>query len=135
MRQLPTVAEAAILLVLNAKRKEREAGKEMDKLRMSEKTFRKTTGRRRLHPGFLADLNESLADFNWHLVLTADAIGMHKAAAVKEWPRINARRIDKEIEEAREGEFDFGALSDELVPSSTTFDEEEEEDWPPPGPT
>ena len=126
MRQLPTAAEAAILLALNAKRKEREAGKEINRLRMSEKTFRKVTGRRRHHPGFLADLNESLADFNWYLILTSDAVGMHKASAVKGWPRINAQRIGREIDDAQAGELDFDALSQELDPSVTAFDEEEE---------
>jgi hypothetical protein len=77
---------------LSVKRKEDELGKELSRTRISEKTIRRVTGRRRLGQRFVADLNECLLDFNLLLVDTGDAIGLLKASGVKGWPRMTAKR-------------------------------------------
>ena len=124
MRRLPTAAEAAFLLSLNARRKEKDDGKEVSRLRLSDKTFRKITGRRRHHPSFLADLNECLLDYNWYLLLTGEAVGLHRASAVKGWPRINSQRIELEIDAARNGTLNWDGLNEELMPVLSEADDD-----------
>lgn len=127
MRQLPTAAEAATLFALSVKRKEEESGKELSRIRVSEKTLKRVTGRRRLDQRFVADLNECLLDFNLVLVDSGDAIGMLKASGVKGWPRMTAKRIVEEIDKSRRGKLDFNTIAEELAESSTMLDEEETE--------
>jgi hypothetical protein len=127
MRQLPSAAEAAILIALAVKRKEDDAGKEFSRLRISEKTLGRLTARRRLDGRFIADLNESLLGHNLLVLLTGDAIGLLKASAVKGWPRMNSQRVTDEIKEARRGTIDFDQVEQELDEENFPFDEDEDE--------
>ena len=127
MRQIPTAAEAATLLALSLKRKEDELTKELSRARISEKTLKRVTGRRRLDQRFIADLNECLLDFDLILVDTGEAIGLLRASSVKGWPRMNANRIIDEIESSRRGKLDFEAITNELAESTAALDEEEAE--------
>jgi hypothetical protein len=127
MRQLPTAAEAATLFALSVKRKEEELAKELSRARVSEKTVKRVTGRRRLDQRFVADLNECLLDFNLLLIDTGDAIGLLKASAVKGWPRMTAQSIVEEIKQSRRGELDFDSAAEELAEDGGVLDEEEVE--------
>ncbi len=124
MRQLSTAAEAAILMAICVKRKEAEAGKELSRLRLSEKTLKLLTGRRRVDWRFVADLNEALLDHNLILLLTGDAIGLLKASAIKGFPRMNSDRVSEELKLARRGKLDYDDLANELEDETSEFDEE-----------
>jgi hypothetical protein len=123
MRQLPSAAEAAILIALCFKRKEDEAGKEFPRLRTSELAFQRLTGRRRLDGRFLADLNEALLDYDLLSVLTADAIGVLKASSVKGWPRMTSDRLNEEIRLVRRGQLDFEELAKQLEDEQVGYDD------------
>ena len=127
MRQLPTAAEAAILIAIAIKRKEAEAGKEFSRLRLSEKTLKLLTGRRRIDGRFVADLNEALFDHNLVLVVTSDAIGLLKASSIRGFPRMNSERVKGELKQARRGELDYDSLADELEDEISEFDVENDE--------
>jgi hypothetical protein len=126
MKQLPTAAEAAILLAVCVKRKETEAGKEFTRLRLSEKAFGRLTGRKRLDSRFIADLNESLLDHNLLTILTGEAIGVMKASGVKGWPRVTSDRMNAELRKLRDGTLNFDKLAEELEEDQSGFDEEED---------
>jgi hypothetical protein len=127
MRHLPSAAEAAILIAVCVKRKEDEAGKEFTRLRLSEKTLARLTGRRRLDGRFIADVNEALLGFNLLLILSGDALGLVKASAIKGWPRINSQRVEDEIGAARRGSLDFDQLAEQLDEGNFPVEDEEDE--------
>ena len=126
MRQLPSAAEAAMLIVLCVRRKEAEAGKDFSRLRVSEKTFARLTRRRRLDGRFLADLNEALLDHNLLVVMTGDAIGLLKASSVTGWPRMTADRLNDELRQLSRGTLDFDAVSRELDDEGNELEEDGE---------
>ena len=126
MRELPTAREAALLIALSVKRKEGELGKDLVRNRISEKSLRRITGRRRLDQRFISDLNELLLDFNLLLIDTGEALGLLQASSVMGWPRITSNRIAAELEQARSGELNFRRIENELEESRTTPDEEQD---------
>jgi hypothetical protein len=126
MRQLPSAAEAAMLIALCVKRKETEAGKEFARLRVSEKAFERLTRRRRIDGRFVSDLNEALRDQNLLVVLTGDAIGVLKASAVKGWPRMTSDRLNDELRQLRRGTLDFDDLARELDDEGIDVEEDDE---------
>jgi hypothetical protein len=126
MRQLPSAAEAAMLIALCVKRKETEAGKEFARLRVSEKAFERLTRRRRIDGRFVSDLNEALLDQNLLVVLTGDAIGVLKASAVKGWPRMTSDRLNDELRQLRRGTLDFDDLARELDDEGIDVEEDDE---------
>jgi hypothetical protein len=128
MRKLPTATEAALLIALLVKRKERELGKEMVRNRISEKSLRRITGRRRVDRHFIYEMNELLRDFNLLLLDTGNALGLLQSSSVLGWPRITSNRIAKEIEEAESGELDFRCIENDLEQSRAAPDEERDSD-------
>ena len=104
-----------------------EAGKDFSRLRISEITLKKLTGRRRVDGRFLADLNEALWDHNLVLVLTDGAIGLLKASSIKGFPRMNSERVKQELESAHRGTLDYDALSEEFEEEASEFGEEGDE--------
>ncbi|MGA7873520.1 MAG: hypothetical protein WCA22_21755 [Candidatus Binatus sp.] len=126
MRELPTVREAALLVALMVRRKERELGKDLVRNRVSEKTLKRITGRRRLDQRFISDLNEMLLDFNLLLIDNGEALGLLKASSINGWPRITPKRIAREVNDARSGELEFRRVEEDLAASSNTTDEEED---------
>jgi hypothetical protein len=126
MRQLPSAAEAAMLIALCAKRKETEAGKEFSRIRISEKAFERLTRRRRIDGRFVSDLNEALLDENLLLVFTGDALGLLKASAVKGWPRMTSDRLNEELRLLRRGTLDFDDIARELDGEGPEDEEDDE---------
>jgi hypothetical protein len=103
-----------------------ELGKDLVRNRISEKSLRRITGRRRLDQRFISDLNELLLDFNLLLIDTGEALGLLQASSVMGWPRITSNRIAAELEQARSGELNFRRIENELEESRTTPDEEQD---------
>ena len=98
-----SAADAAILTALNLHRRSEQDGKVLNRLRISDKTLRATTGRRRLHGRFFEDFAEELLEFGWIIVRTHSAWGFLRASAVMGWPRINTSRISEELDQIAAG--------------------------------
>jgi hypothetical protein len=92
-----TAAEAAILIALNLHRRGEQNGRELKRVRISDKTLREITGRRRVEARFLEDLSEELLELGWLVVRTHSAWGFLRASAVMGWPRVNSSRISNEL--------------------------------------
>ncbi len=99
-----SAAEAAILVALNLHRRSALDGKSVNRVRVSDKTLREITGRRRLEGRFLEDFTEELLELGWVAVRTHSAWGFLRASAVMGWPRMNASRISDELEQMSMGD-------------------------------
>ncbi len=100
---LLSAADAAMLVALNLHRRGEEDGKPSNRLRVSVKTLRETTGRRRLGGRFFEDFTEELLELGWIVVRTHSAWGFLRASAVMGWPRINTSRISDELDQIASG--------------------------------
>jgi hypothetical protein len=98
-----TAAEAAILIALNLHRRGEQNGREPKRVRISDKTLREITGRRRLEGRFLEDFSEELLELGWIVVRTHSAWGFLRASAVMGWPRMNSSRISNELAQISAG--------------------------------
>ena len=98
-----SAAEAAILTALNLHRRGEQDGKVLNRVRVSDKTLREITGRRRLDGRFFEDFAEELLELGWIVVRTHSAWGFLRASAVMGWPRINASRISDELDQISNG--------------------------------
>jgi hypothetical protein len=98
-----TAAEAAILVALNLHRRGEQNGREPKRVRISDKTLREITGRRRLEGRFLEDFSEELLELGWIVVRTHSAWGFLRASAVMGWPRMNSSRISNELAQISAG--------------------------------
>ena len=100
---LLSAADAAILTALNLQRRSEQDGKALNRLRVSVKTLRETTGRHRLGGRFFEDFAEELLELGWIVVRTHSAWGFLRASAVMGWPRINTSRISEELDQIAGG--------------------------------
>jgi len=98
-----TAAEAAILIALNLHRRGEQNGRELKRVRMSDKTLREITGRRRIGARYLEDFSEELLELGWVVVRTHSAWGFLRASAVMGWPRVNSSRISNELNQISAG--------------------------------
>jgi hypothetical protein len=98
-----TAAEAAILVALNLHRRGEQNGREPKRVRISDKTLREITGRRRLEGRFLEDFSEELLELGWIVVRTHSAWGLLRASAIMGWPRMNSSRISNELAQISAG--------------------------------
>jgi hypothetical protein len=98
-----SAAEAAILTSLNLQRRSEQDGKVLNRVRVSDKTLREITGRRRLDGRFFEDFAEELLELGWIIVRTHSAWGFLRASAVMGWPRINTARISDELDQITGG--------------------------------
>lgn len=101
---LISAPDAAILTALNLHRRSEEIGKPLSRVRVSERTLQLITGRRRLEGRFLEDYAAELLDLGWVIVRTHSAWGFQLASAVAGWPRVNASRIEEELERVAQGD-------------------------------
>jgi uncharacterized protein (DUF4415 family) len=127
MRKILDAATVALLIASNIKRREDETGKEVQRVRMSEASFRKISDRRRIDDRFLDELNEVLTDHNLTLIRTSAAIGILRASAVLGWPRLNAARVAEELRDARAGTLNVAKLEGELGSDGAAIEDEDEE--------
>ncbi|WP_046861559.1 hypothetical protein [Microvirga massiliensis] len=98
-----SAAEAATLTALNLHRRSEQDGRALNRVRVSDKTLREITGRRRLDGRFFEDFAEELLELGWVIIRTHSAWGFLRASAVMGWPRINTSRISDELDQIAGG--------------------------------
>lgn len=98
-----SAADAATLTALNLHRRSEQDGKVLNRVRVSDKTLREITGRRRLDGRFFEDFAEELLELGWVIVRTHSAWGFLRASAVMGWPRINTSRVSEELDQIAGG--------------------------------
>jgi hypothetical protein len=119
----PTAFQSALLLLLlhksrdeekknKTKTKETEQKKEqgMTRFRVSELTLKRLSGRPRLHPEFLIEMQDWLLRAGWAFFFADRSFGMIKLEAVETWTRLGSKRIAKELDDVAKGDFEFGPL-------------------------
>lgn len=109
----PDAQECAILLLVLAG-KERGEQREVSRFRLSEITLKRLWGRHRLGDDFLAEVQEWLFRAGWALFYAGTTFAMVKTKAVEGWPRVSSKRLQDELQDVAEGEFDFGRYIDLL---------------------
>ena len=119
----PTAFQSALLLLRlhelrdeekknKTKTKETEEKKVqgMTRFRVSELTLKRISGRPRLHPEFLIEMQDWLLRAGWAFFFADRSFGMIKLEAVETWTRLGSKRIAKELDDVAKGDFDFGPL-------------------------
>ena len=93
-------------------KKEQEQKKEqgMTRFRVSELTLKRISGRPRLHPEFLIEMQDWLLQAGWAFFFADRSFGMIKLEAVETWTRLGSKRIAKELDDVAKGDFDFTLL-------------------------
>jgi hypothetical protein len=103
----PGPQECAILLLLLIQAKASEAGKEANRIRLSEITLNRLWQRHRLDGDFLADVTEWMYRAGWALFYAGTTFGLVRTGAVEGWPRISSKRLAPELKQVADGRFDF----------------------------
>ena len=119
----PTAFQSALLLLRlhelrdeekknKTKTKETEDKKVqgMTRFRVSELTLKRISGRPRLHPEFLIEMQDWLLRAGWAFFFADRSFGMIKLEAVETWTRLGSKRIAKELDAVAKDDFDFAPL-------------------------
>jgi hypothetical protein len=82
----------------------------MTRFRVSELTLKRISGRPRLHPEFLIEMQDWLLRAGWAFFFADRSFGMVKLEAVETWTRLGSKRIADELDAVAKGDFDFAPL-------------------------
>jgi hypothetical protein len=119
----PTAFESALLLLnlhksrddekknkTKTKETEQKTEQGMTRFRVSELTLKRISGRPRLHPEFLIEMQDWLLRAGWAFFFAGRSFGMIKLDAVETWTRLGSKRIADELDQVVKGDFEFGPL-------------------------
>ena len=119
----PTAFQSALLLLrLHELRDEEKKNKTktkdteekkvqgMTRFRVSELTLKRISGRPRLHPEFVIEMQDWLLRAGWALFFAGRSFGMIKLEAVETWTRLGSKRIADELDAVAKDGFDFTPL-------------------------
>jgi hypothetical protein len=79
----------------------------MTRFRVSELTLKRISGRPRLHPEFLIEMQDWLLRAGWAFFFADRSFGMVKLDAVETWTRLGSKRIAKDLDAVAKGDFKF----------------------------
>ena len=82
----------------------------MTRFRVSELTLKRISGRPRLHPEFLIEMQDWLLRAGWAFFFADRSFGMIKLEVVETWTRLGSKRIAKDLDAVAKGDFDFAPL-------------------------
>jgi hypothetical protein len=131
----PTAFHSALLLLrLHELRDEEKRNKtkakdtdekkvQVTRFRVSELTLKRITGRPRLHPEFLIEMQDWLLRAGWAFFFADRSFGMIKLEAVETWTRLGSKRIADELDTVAKGAFDFAPLLQLAGPKSSVQDD------------
>jgi hypothetical protein len=122
----PTPRQCMLLFLLAIRDAERRLAKSLRLVRLPRATLKRLWVRQRLSEAFLAEVEEWLLSAGWALVDAGSSFAAIKSAAVKNWPRLSANKLDSEIEEVKNGKFKFDEL-EKLVGEADDDGEDENE--------
>lgn len=92
-----SLSDAATLVALTLKRTTNKAGQPRTRVRMSDKTFRRLTGRRVRGARVVREFSEQLMNLGWLMVRMPSAYGFLRAAAVAKWPLTKSNVVAEEL--------------------------------------
>jgi hypothetical protein len=82
----------------------------MTRFRVSELTLKRISGRPRLHPEFLIEMQDWLLRAGWAFFFADRSFGMIKLEAVETWTRLSSKRLAEGLDDVAEGDFKFAPL-------------------------
>lgn len=118
MRRRFSAEQAAILVLRALQERGQRRGKELTRARISGSTLRALGDRETITPQWIDELNEWLLSAGWVLVRAGSTYAAIKTSVVENWPRVAAKHLAKELEEAKLDKFDFSSLLPLLNPAS-----------------
>ena len=95
------------LLLLRLLEKRNEEAPAVSRARLSEMTLRRLWGRDRISRELLEEIEEWLWRGGWSLFYARTTFGIIKTSAVLSWARLSSKRMAEELEQVRQGTFDF----------------------------
>ena len=128
----PTAFQSALLLLRLRESRDQEKGKTktkdkeekgMTRFRVSELTLKRISGRPRLHPEFLIEMQDWLLRAGWAFFFADRSFGMIKLEAVETWTRLGSKRIADELDDVAKGGFDFTPLLQLAEPDLSAQDD------------
>ena len=128
---IPNARECALLLLSAVESKVVELNKPVSRFRISEASLLRTLGRQRLDSALLAEVQEWLLAADWVLFFAGPTYAMIKATSVEGWTRLASKRIGGELEQVRQGTFDFTKL-DHLLETARSHADDEDRGFEPP---
>ena len=113
----PDERQCAMLIVhlLEAKQEGLPGDREVTRARLSEITIQRLFKRQRISPEFVAEVQEWLFRVGWVLFFAGTTYAVVKMKVVDGWGRISSKRIQRDLEKAGTGEFDFDTLEPLLL--------------------
>ena len=101
-------------------------GKPLTRARLSPITLKRLWNREQLTEPWLDEVNEWLLTAGWTLVYAGKTFGVVKTDIVENWPRIASKYLNDEIDDVKQGAFDFSRL-EHLLSSKQELDGDEEQ--------
>jgi hypothetical protein len=114
-----TTGEVTLLALRLFEERGQRRGKELTRARISSSSLKQISNREHITPQWIDELNEYLLPSGWILIRAGSTYAAIKVSVVENWPRVSAKRLEKELEAVRQGTFDFKSLSYLLSPQST----------------
>ena len=132
----PTAFQSALLLLRLRESRDEEKKKKVKpkdaeekeqvtttRFRVSELTLKRISGRPRLHPAFLTEMQDWLLQAGWAFFYADRSFGMIKLEAVETWTRLGSKRIATELDAVAKGGFDFAPLLQLAEPDRSAQDD------------
>jgi len=104
---LLSAQECALILLLVLEMKN-EATPGVSRVRLSELTLRRLWGRNRISRELIEEIQEWLWRAGWSLFYARTTYAAVKTSAVLSWSRVSSKRLVEELQQIRDGTFDFG---------------------------
>jgi hypothetical protein len=122
----PDCREAAMLLLHAIQERGNRRGKPLTRARLSRVTLKRLWNREQLTEPWLDEVNEWLLSAGWTLVFAGRTFGVLKTDVVENWPRIASKYLNDDIDDVKQGAFDFSQL-EHLLKSEQELDGDEEQ--------
>jgi hypothetical protein len=106
----PDALQCALLLLALWQSKETQAKREITRLRIAELTLKRLWGRRRIHPGFLEDVQNWLHRAGWVLFDAGKTFAFIRMDVVESWPRVTSKIMTEDLSLVSRGTFDYDRL-------------------------
>jgi hypothetical protein len=122
----PDCREAAMLLLHAIQERGNRRGKPLTRARLSRVSLKRLWNREQLTEPWLDEVNEWLLSAGWTLVFAGRTFGVLKTDVVENWPRIASKYLNDDIDDVKQGAFDFSQL-EHLLKSEQELDGDEEQ--------
>lgn len=100
-------AQECALLLLRLLEMRNKEPPPVSRVRLSELTLRRLWGRDRLSRELLEEIQEWLSRGGWSLFYARTTYAAVRTSAVLSWARLSSKRMAEDLEQIRDGSFDF----------------------------